>query len=97
MVDHRKLPTGVKVENLLPVKFRLMGLSGTVVTGNAVDIVLVRVNTHLLAWPCDLANLSDCSHELFLLFVGSQVGFFVTLTLVKCYSYITVGRQLIFA
>ena len=40
--------------------------------GNAGDIVPVRVNAHLLAWPCDLGNLSDCSHELFLLFVGTK-------------------------
>ena len=41
--------------------------------GNAGDIVPVRVNTHLLAWPRDLGNLSDCSHEDFLLFVGSHL------------------------
>ena len=40
--------------------------------GNAGDIVPVRVNTHLLACPGDLGNLSDCSHELFLLFVGTK-------------------------
>ena len=40
--------------------------------GNAGDIVPVRVNTHLLAWPCDPGNLSDCSHEHFLLFVGTK-------------------------
>ena len=27
---------------------------------------------HLLAWPFDLGNLSDCSHEHFLLFVGTK-------------------------
>ena len=41
--------------------------------GNASDIVPVRVSMHLLAWPRDLGNLSDCSHELFLLFVGSHL------------------------
>ena len=40
--------------------------------GNAGDIVPVRVNTHLLAWPRDLEKLSDCSHEYFLLFVGTK-------------------------
>ena len=40
--------------------------------GNAGDIVPVRVNMHLLAWPPDLGNLSDCSHEHFLLFVGTK-------------------------
>ena len=89
MVDHGKLPTGVKVENLLPVKFRETGLSKTVVTGNAGDIVAVRVNTHLLAWPHDLGNISDCSHELFLLFVGShlvKVAFLVTGELLQLYN-----------
>ena len=41
---------------------------------NAGDIVPVRVNTHLLVWPRDLRNQSDCSHELFLLFVGTKSG-----------------------
>ena len=41
--------------------------------GNAGDIIPVPVNTHLLAWPRDLRNLSDCSHEHFLLFVGSHL------------------------
>ena len=40
--------------------------------GNAGDIVPVRVNMHLLAWPHDLGNLSDYSHEHFLLFVGTK-------------------------
>ena len=40
--------------------------------GNAGDIVPARVNMHLLAWPRDLGNLSDCSHEHFLLFVGTK-------------------------
>ena len=49
-----------------------MGLSGVLVTGNAGDIVPVRVSTHLLAWPRNLGNLSDCSYEHFLLFVGTK-------------------------
>ena len=52
--------------------------------GNAGDIVPVRVNTHLLAWPRDLGNLSDCSLAL-PSFVGTwkpscQVGLLATLT-----------------
>ena len=49
VVDHGKLPTRVEVENLLPVKYRSPGPSGTLVKGNAGDIVPVCESLSLTA------------------------------------------------
>ena len=59
----------------------------------------VWVYAHLLAWPRDLPNLSDAGMSSSLFFVGSylvKLAFSVALTLINCYRFITVGRQLIF-
>ena len=66
MVDHGKLPTGVRVENFTR-RIQIDGAIRSTGHGDAGDIVPVRVNTHLLAWPRDLGKIAPMSTSFFLL------------------------------